>query len=129
MTIAKKRRAVSRVEPRYPDGQVGRRRFLRELGFGAAAAAALPLMACVADNDAQGAPSTDWRVADHGGVAPPLDAAIDQTPTDLQQGQEHTVVDCLFPSEDARSDGTTADAAERPDGGIPDGAGPDVDTP
>jgi hypothetical protein len=120
----KKRRAVSLDGPRYPDGQAGRRAFLRDLGLGAAAIAALPLAACATDNNALGFPRMPaWQIADHGGVAPPLDAAIDQALPDLDLGSEQG------PDGGMLGDGAADahDDSRRSDGGIPDGAGADAD--
>jgi hypothetical protein len=102
--MTKKRRSISSTTPRYPREDVGRRRFLRELGLGAAAIAALPLVACSDDTGAPPMPDArvDQRILPDSGVAPFPDARIDGIPW------QPDAIDAV-----------------RPDGGIPDGAGTD----
>lgn len=135
--VGKRRRSVAAKAPRYPRGDVGRRRFLRDLGLGAATLAALPLAGCESEHRGTGGmPDSggyyeryrDSMVRDALPDAGPVDmfGMPDSSPSRLDLVGDGQQAD-QGPRRDVRPElSTDSDVdAERPDGGIPDGAGAD----
>lgn len=134
--IKKQRRVVVGERARYPRGDAGRRRFLRELGLGAVALAALPLVGCEDEHrTSMGMIDSGWQYDQYvhditqqdsgpgdGFHSVDMFGIPDSPPAQLDLRTDGANADGAFADGTGASDAAPSDA-RRPDGGIPDGAG------